>query len=118
VSQINHAESAVTAARRIQNLWKAFTASNRFPVNGGAFGVRLAVHTGKVLTGCLGIKTGTEYGVIGPVVRAAEDLLKTSRPGQTLLGRETARRTQKAFRTQKLGVYVGAPYQDEVWELA
>jgi CheY-like chemotaxis protein len=117
VGMVNHAEAAVTAAQRIRNLWKAFTASNKFVEAGGAFGVKIAVHTGRVLTGCLGIKTGTEYGVIGPVVRAAEDLLKTARPGQILLGRESARRTQKTFRVKSLGVYVGAPYPDEVWEV-
>lgn len=116
VSHITHAEAAITAAQRIRNLWKAFTSANRFPAMGG-FGLKIAVHTGRVLTGCLGIKTGTEYGVIGPVVRSAEDLLKTTRPGQILVGRETARRTQKTFRIKSLGVYVGAPYPDEVWEL-
>lgn len=117
VALVSHAEAAATAARRIMNLWKAFIASNRFPPATGTFGVKIAVHTGRVLTGCLGIKTGTEYGVIGPVVRAAEDMLKTARPGQILVGRETARRTQKSIRSKSLGVYVGAPYQDEVWEL-
>ncbi len=117
VGLVDHAAAAVKAARRVRNLWSAFSASRRGSRDAVPLGLHMALHSGRVVTGCLGIKTGTEFSVIGPCLRVAEDLLKTAKPGQILASRETARRVQKDFRFKNLGVYVGAAYHDDAWEL-
>jgi class 3 adenylate cyclase/FixJ family two-component response regulator len=117
VAIIDNAAAAVRAARRIRNLWGAFSASQRPTQGESPLGLRMALHSGRVITGCLGIKTGTEFSVIGPSLRTAEELLKTAKPGQVLMSRETARRTQKDYKLKNHGVCVGGAYRDEVWEL-
>src|SRR6185503_6988147 len=48
VGLVNHAESALRAAQRIRNLWGAFAASHRAPKAAGPFGVKMAIHSGRV----------------------------------------------------------------------
>jgi DNA-binding response OmpR family regulator len=116
VALVNHAASASRAARRIKSLWESFAAPFR-SAQGPSIGLKMAIHSDRVIAGCLGIKTGTEYGIIGPGIRTAEELLRSAKPGQVVASFGAVRRAHQEYSFSNHGYCVGAAYQDEIWEL-
>ncbi len=62
-----------------------------------AFGVRVGVHTGPVVTGQVGAGDRTEYGATGDAVNIAARLQSVAEPGQILAGPESRRLSGAAF---------------------
>lgn len=65
--------------------------------------VGMALNTGEVIAGCLGVRERTEYSVIGHPVNLAARLEKVSEPGQILLGPDTTRFLSGNFLLRDLG---------------
>ena len=116
VPLLDHAAAAVRAARRMRNLWGAFSTSSKTR-NLSSVGLKTAVLTAKSVVGCLGGAGGSEYGAMGPEAKEAENLLRTAQAGQVLAGAETVRRAEGDFRFRTQGLVIGAPYHGEVLEL-
>jgi class 3 adenylate cyclase len=116
VPLLDHAAAALRAARRMRNLWGAFSSSSKTR-NLSSVGLKTAVLTGKSVVGCLGGAGGSEYGAMGPEAKEAEYLLRTARAGQILASAETVRRAEGDFRFRTQGLVIGAPYHGEVLEL-
>lgn len=114
----DHAQAAARAALKAlestQRLALFRNSSGREPLRIG-----LAVNTGSVIAGCLGVRERTEYSVIGPAVNMAARLEKLAAPEQILLGPETARRLNGGFVVEALGPLplAGFPQPIDVWAL-
>lgn len=92
----NHAAAAANAARAamqsIEALARAREGKGLIPLRVG-----MGINTGEMIAGCLGTAERTEYSVIGGAVNLASRLEAIAKPGQILVGPETARLLAAAF---------------------
>jgi adenylate cyclase len=81
--------------------------------------IGIAINTGEVVAGCLGAKDRTEYSVIGHAVNMAARLNGAAKPGQILLGPDTASALGGFFQCGDLGwmSLAGVAEPVRVWQL-
>ena len=103
VPQPDHAERAVGAAIRIQRelaAWNAERAAQGLP----RFAARVAVNSGPVVVGDIGSARRVDYTVLGNTVNVAARLESAAaRPGDVVLGPETARLVAGRISVEPLG---------------
>src|SRR6185312_5356924 len=91
------ARAALAAMAAVESLARARRERGLAPLRVG-----IAVNTGEVVAGCLGASNRTEYSVIGHAVNLAARLNGAAKPGQILLGPETASALRGRFRCREL----------------
>ncbi len=81
--------------------------------------IGIAINTGEVIAGCLGTQDRTEYSIIGHAVNLTARLNGAARPGQILLGPDTAKALGDRFRREALAPVSlsGIQVPISVWEL-
>lgn len=90
-----HALDAVWAAHKARTLLQFLPPETDLQLG-------FAINTGEVVAGCLGAKNRTEYSVIGSPVNLAARMEKAARPGDILVGPETARLVADEFNVEPL----------------
>ena len=81
------ARAAVAAMKAIETLARSRKDRGLIPLRVG-----MGLNTGEVIAGCLGTARRAEYSVIGDPVNVASRLEEIAKPGQILVGPETAER--------------------------
>jgi len=81
--------------------------------------IGLGINTGEVVAGCLGTRERTEYSVIGHAVNVASRMEEAAKPGQILIGPETAKLLGPSFEFNSRGLMhlQGLSEPVEVFEL-
>lgn len=102
-----HALDAVWAAHKARTLLRFLSPEADLQLG-------FAINTGEVVAGCLGAKDRTEYSVIGSPVNLAARMEKAARPGDILVGPETARLVQNDFFIETLPPSVFAGFTDPI----
>jgi len=90
-----HARDAVWAAHKARTMLQFLPPETDLQLG-------FAINTGEVVAGCLGAKNRTEYSVIGSPVNLAARMEKAARPGDILVGPETARLVADEFYVENL----------------
>lgn len=108
------ARAALASIAAVERLAESTRASGRTPLQIG-----ISLNTGDVVAGCLGAPNRTEYGVIGHAVNVAARFNDEAKPGQILLGRQTAKALGDQFRCRELEPLSLAGVSEPVspWEL-
>lgn len=97
-----HAANALRAAIQMRRVLKDLNA--RRPDR--PLEMRVAVHTGRALTGDIGSPKRRDFTVLGDVVNTASRMESSvSRPGQIVVSRDTLDQTDGSFRTTPLGTF-------------
>ena len=98
--QADHAGNAVQAALEMR---RALARINERRA-GAPLNMRIAIHSGKVLTGDMGSPKRREFTVLGDTVNTTSRLESSvAKPGQIIISRETYDRLQGAVRATPLG---------------
>jgi adenylate cyclase len=97
--QPDHAARAVAAARDMRRVLKAMNAEpGATPLQ-----MRIAINSGRALTGDIGSPRRREFTVLGDVVNTASRVEGVTAPDQVLMTGSTWNRVKDAFKTRKVG---------------
>ena len=103
VAQADHAERAVRAAIEIQQGLNAWAAEQEAQGQRG-FQARVGLNSGPVVVGDIGSVRRVDYTVLGNTVNVAARLESfAAQPGEVVIGAETHRLLNGAYRTEELG---------------
>lgn len=103
VTQADHAERAVRAAVEIQQGLNRWAAEQEAAGQRG-FQARVAVNSGPVVVGDIGSARRVDYTVLGNTVNVAARLESSAaQPGDVVIGPETHRLLNGAYKTEDLG---------------
>jgi adenylate cyclase len=113
--QPDHALRAVAAARDMR---RALEAMNAEPGT-TAFRIRIALNSGRALTGDIGSPRRREFTVLGDVVNTASRVEAVAQPDQVLMTGSTWEYVKDAFKTRKVGTNTlrGRETVTELYEL-
>jgi adenylate cyclase len=113
--QADHAARAVAAARDMR---RALAALNAEP-GATAFRMRIALNSGRALTGDIGSPRRREFTVLGDVVNTASRVESVTEPNQILMTGSTWARVKDAFKTRMVGTdrFRGREALTELYEL-
>jgi len=100
----DHAERAVEAALRMQELISELTTS---ALAGHPIALRIGINSGPVVVGDIGSPMRKDYSVIGDVVNTASRLENfVAQPGQVVMGETTYERVCHRFRCEPLELQI------------
>jgi class 3 adenylate cyclase len=113
--QPDHALRAVAAARDMR---RALEAMNAEP-GASPFHLRIALNSGRALTGDIGSPRRREFTVLGDVVNTASRVEAVAQPDQVLMTGSTWEYVKDAFKTRKVGTNTlrGRETVTELYEL-
>jgi adenylate cyclase len=97
--QPDHAARAVAAARDMRRVLAAMNAES----GATAIQMRIALNSGRALTGDIGSPRRREFTVLGDVVNTASRVERVTAPDQVLMTGSTWNRVKDVFKTRKVG---------------
>jgi adenylate cyclase len=97
--QPDHAARAVAAARDMRRVLAAMNAEP----GATAIQMRIALNSGRALTGDIGSPRRREFTVLGDVVNTASRVERVTAPDQVLMTGSTWNRVKDVFKTRKVG---------------